>query len=97
MLRKLRTATAIRIQKVVRAKIARAVLQRLQEREAHRRFVHALTKLQARVQAWKARAVVQLLREEQQWHECVRAFVCWCACVRCVQACLFHLVLSSTS
>lgn len=73
LLRKLRVATAIKLQKVVRAKIARAVLQRLQEKEAHRRFVRALTRLQARVQAWKARAVVQLLREERQWHE----YVCW--------------------
>ena len=69
MLQKLRVATAIRVQNLVRTKIAKKALSHLREQAAHRRFVHALTLLQARVKAWKARAMVNILREEQQWYE----------------------------
>ena len=67
MLRKLMLTSATRIQKVVRARIARGVLHRLREKKAHEKFVRALALLQSKVKAWKARAVVQVLREERQW------------------------------
>jgi hypothetical protein len=67
LLNKLRVTNATRIQNIVRRRIARGVLRVLREREANRRFVLAVTKLQARVQAWKARALAKILREQRQW------------------------------
>lgn len=68
-LHKLRRLSAMKIQSMVRQKFARDVLSQLRDEENFRRFVKAVTLLQARVQSWKARAIAQLLREEKQWHE----------------------------